>query len=588
MNGIKRRQKIVWIMIMALMLTIFLIACSNNNEGTGTESDNETKTTTDSNTTEPAPAPEPKPEPEPAADVAKEEFEQVTLTFLHNWNGGNVVPENVDDNPVTKVIREKTGVTLHGINVTQNETERVNMMFATQDFPDIYAGPAWAGGGEIESTLKGAQEGQLVDLTPYLKQYPNLAVSVAEDKVPSHMWARYFNPANFDGSSYMLYSGNPSTPEDVKDWLYNQYVRKDIAEAVGIDPQSVHTPDEFYNFLKAIKDGGFEENGQSVMPLGGFHGGWALDIMNKMFFNGASGWVFRDDGTVKFDFMIDERMKAILYIRKLVSEGLIDPEAFVQSRAIADEKAVQGRLAVLSAHYYSIYDTIRPFTDAHPEAQYVPVGPLNDASGDPFKTRLVGQGGTVIGIPHTSKNADAAARVLNFLFSDEGALLANYGIEGVHYDMVDGIPSMKEEWLIKQQEDPDTLRNEGIGIYGGLTGPSRTFSLFGGELGHQYDPKFELIAEYTKIIRPEGIELAEGYDPGIFARTHEKWEQIKPITDGLTDIIKQAYYATSDKEAMNIINSTREQLKKAGIEEVEAALTEAAKEIDFRTYASAN
>jgi len=577
MKGLPPKHQTFRGFIAALILSIFLTACTGGgSSGDQAVSDNDS-----------AAEPTAETNADPAASDG-EPLEQVTLKYLHNWNGANVIPDDMFNNPVAKVIREKTGVSIEIINVTQNETERVNMMFATQDFPDIYAGPAWAGGGEIESTLKGAQENQLVDLTPYLEQYPNLAVSVAKENVPPHMWERYFNPDNFGGKSYMLYSVNPSSPADVKDWLYNQYVRKDIAEAIGIDPQSVRTPDDFYNFLKAIKDGGFEENGQPVIPLGGFHGGWAIDIMNKMFYNGASGWVFDENGNAHFDFMIPERVEAILYIRKLVEEGLIDPEAFVQSRAIADEKAVQGRIAVLSAHYYSIYDTIRPFVDARPEAEYVPVGPLNDASGDPFKTRLVGQGSNVIAIPHTSKNPDAAARLLNFLFSDEGQLLAKYGIEGVHYDMADGYPVAKKEWIEKQKEDPNALRNEGIGIYANLTGPNKTFSLLGGEFGHQHDPKFELIEEYTKIIRPNGIELAEGYDPGIFARQHEKWEQLKPITDGLTDIIKQAYYARSDEEAMQIINATREQLERAGIREVEAALTEAAKEIEFRTYASAN
>ncbi|MBW7454441.1 extracellular solute-binding protein [Paenibacillus sepulcri] len=574
MKGQKKRGKSFSLLAIALLLAAST-ACTNNSS-----TNNTTNSPPNSTAGENQNAPD-----------DGNQFEDVTLTLLTNWNGGNTAPEDEENNPVAKVIKEKTGVTLKIIEVTQNEIEKVNTIFATQDLPDIYTGPAWAGGGEMEAILKAAKENQLVDLTPYLQKYPNLAATVEEKNVPPHMWARYFDPANFDGKSYMLYSQMAAKPEDLRDWLYGQYVRKDIAAQIDIDPQSVHTPDDLYNYLKAIKDANLTSNGQSVIPMGAFHGGWALDIINKMFYSSSGGFSFDSEGKAQYTFMTQGQMDYILYMQKLLQDGLIDPEAFVQSDALAQEKVAQGRYGVLSAHYYAIYDATRSFVNAHPEAELETLGPLNDINGDPYKAQLISQGSDVVAITKKSKNPDAAARVLDFLMSDEGYLLTHYGVEGMHYDLVDGKPVAKPEWVTKMQEDPvNALVNEGINAgYANVSGAKRMFSQLGGEFGYQVDPRTKLVEEITKTLRPNGVELAEGYDPGVFAQSQQQWEQIKPIADKLADVNKQAFYAKTEEEARSIVDAARKQLEAAGIHEIEKAMNDAvaAGTIKFRAYNTA-
>ena len=71
------------------------------------------------------------------------------LKILHNWNGSNGSDAIT---PVEEVIKEKTGVTLEWEYTKGSETEKVNQIFATQDLPDIYTGPAW--GGELDGIIK--------------------------------------------------------------------------------------------------------------------------------------------------------------------------------------------------------------------------------------------------------------------------------------------------------------------------------------------------------------------------------------------------------------------------------------------------
>ncbi|MGO4374048.1 ABC transporter substrate-binding protein, partial [Paenibacillus sp. MCAF20] len=165
---------------------------------------------------------------------------EVTLRVLHNWNGST--GSEVDMTPVEEVIKEKTGVTVEWEYTTGSETEKVNAIFATQDLPDIYTGPAW--GGELDGIIKAANEGQLVDFSDKLDKYPNLAKSIAKENVPPALYEKAIDA--YDGKKYLLLQNQPATDADGIDWLYGFYVRKDIAAQIGVDPQSVKTKDDFY------------------------------------------------------------------------------------------------------------------------------------------------------------------------------------------------------------------------------------------------------------------------------------------------------------------------------------------------------
>jgi putative aldouronate transport system substrate-binding protein len=98
------------------------------------------------------------------------------------------------------------------------------------------------------------------------------------------------------------------------------------------------------------------------------------------------------------------------------------------------------------------------------------------------------QGDNIAAITKKTKDVDAALRVMDFLASDEGWMLTHYGIEGTHYDMVNGKPVPKKEWADKFAADPTgaIMQNQGFGFvnspYGNLTGLRRTFSLGNGEI----------------------------------------------------------------------------------------------------------
>src|SRR5690625_1046295 len=170
----------------------------------------------------------------------------ITLKVLLNWNGaGGNRPEDPFNNPIAKKVKEETGVLLEYEYTNESEVEKLTQVLATGEYPDIYVGPAW--GKEAELMLEAGNEGILHDLTPYIEEYQSLADVVNPENMSPALYDNYFSKQ--EGGQYLLHSEYPATEEDVKDWLYGLYVHKDIADELGVDPQSITTPDDLYDFL---------------------------------------------------------------------------------------------------------------------------------------------------------------------------------------------------------------------------------------------------------------------------------------------------------------------------------------------------
>lgn len=488
-----------------------------------------------------------------------------TLKILHNWNGSGGSDNGIT--PIEEVIKEKTGVTLEWEYTKGSETEKVNQIFATQDLPDIYTGPAW--GGELDGIIKAAKEGQLVDLSDKLDNYPNLAKSIAEENVPPALYEKAINA--YEGKKYLLLQNQPATNEDGIDWLYGFYVRKDIAEKVGVDPQSVVTKEDFYAFLKKIKDANLQENGQPVFPLGGFSNGWAVGIGNTMFYSGAS-YVDKGDGSLEHSFFTPGYEEYMLFYRKLLAEGLLDPDVFTQTDPIAKEKINQGRIAILAAHYPAILDASKEYVTSHPGSDYISVGPLERADVDPNRPVDLGiQGNNVTVITKSCQGAcvDAALKFLDYMASDEGFMLARYGVQGVHWDMKDGKPVANQEWFEKFAADQSGKVRKSVGIGIGLeslTGLDRINSYAGGDIWADQD-RLDAMDHARKILRPNGIQVITAYNPGDVITNAPEWEMLKPSMDRMGDAWKEAVFAKSDEAAMSIINELRDQLRNTGYDQ---------------------
>ncbi|MBW7459752.1 ABC transporter substrate-binding protein, partial [Paenibacillus sepulcri] len=230
----------------------------------------------------------------------------------------------------------------------------------------------------------------------------------------------------------------------------------------------------------------------------------------------------------------------------------------------------QGRVAVLAAHYPAILDASKEYLKTHPGSEYIPLGPLERAGAEPDRPADLGiQGNNVTVITKKAKNVDAALRLLEYLASDEGTLLVRYGVQGVHWDMVDGKPVAKKEWFDKFMADTTGKLKKNEGLTDGfesLGGQDRTISLGAGDIWADQD-RIAIMDKARKILRPNGISVISAYNPGDAVSNSPQWETLKPSMDQIGDVWKTAIFAKSDDAALKVINDLRGQMNKTGYPE---------------------
>ena len=72
-------------------------------------------------------------------------FDDVQLKMLVCWNGGFNTADDQYNNEVAAAIRDKIGVTVEFEGIMMSEAEKLNMMFASGDMPDMINAPSWGG-----------------------------------------------------------------------------------------------------------------------------------------------------------------------------------------------------------------------------------------------------------------------------------------------------------------------------------------------------------------------------------------------------------------------------------------------------------
>ena len=206
----------------------------------------------------------------------------------------------------------------------------------------------------------------------------------------------------------------------------------------------------------------------------------------------------------------------------------------------------------------------------------MPLGPIINMDGEPYnnagvKSRGVG-GGTVYIISAQTKYPEKVMEFLNFMNSEEGMLLQRYGIEGVHYTMVDGKPRLTDEWLQKYNEDPNALKKEGIDLYP-FSRKNANLSKYG-EVVYGVDPNGD--EGYNKAVEAAPYTFVDDvYSLNYIATRYDKWDEIQTLMQtGDGGLMAKARFAATEEEAWEYINQSRAVYERGGIKEFEAWMTE--------------
>lgn len=503
---------------------------------------------------------------EETAQAGPQKYDDVKLKMLICWNGGFKTATDQYNNEVATAIREKTGVTVEFEGIMMSETEKLNLLFASGDMPDMINAPYWGGNaGETAVIKKAASEGRLLPIGDLLPNYPNLANAYDIGIVSQSYLENDLDFKGFDGKRYILPQETPGDTEDVTNWAYGVFVRGDVPKELGIDPTTIKTADDLYNFMVKAKEHGFKDvNGNDTIVATTYHNGWdysgyAINYATKKF----SDYRKQADGTYTHKALSDEWMNSNLFIWKLVNQGLLDVECFKQTDAQADEKVGNGTALFASAQYGVVINSTKltGLYSSKPEMRYIPVGPMTYSDGQPFvQLEQNGRGGSpAIVFPTTCSNIEAAMTYLDYVNSEEGARLCQYGIEGDTYAMnSDGKPRLNSDILARKAAGDssvdDELRAKGISyILGRTLQADKRFTWWGEINAGDADAAPPEMTEY-KLARP--IERKDGYPLNGLVINFEKYDTVKKFAfEGTTeeDYKQRAFFADTEAEAKAIL-----------------------------------
>ncbi len=344
---------------------------------------------------------------------------------------------------VWQEVAKKTNISLKGViaKSNSNEQEAFNNMLASGKLADIIG---YVDASEIE---KLGRDGGMIALNDLIKQHaPNIQKVLDTD-------AKFKQSAvSLDGNIYQI----PKNQELLTAEFW--WVRQDWLNKLNLKAPT--TVDELYKVLTAFRNDDPNGNGKKdEIPLFDRAGNKMPD--EYLYLWDSSTEFYPRDGKIVFEPMEENFKTGVKNIVKWYKEGLIDPEIFTRGPKSRDI-LLSGNLGGATHDWTSAgnYNDTLPATI--PNFEMKAIAPPADQNGKVIErtTRYPGAGW---GISSQCKDPVAAIKFMDYMFSEEGDTLMNWGIEGETYTVnADGTKKYTDTVMKSEQTPIGYLRSQGI------------------------------------------------------------------------------------------------------------------------------
>ncbi len=340
------------------------------------------------------------------------------------------------ENVVSRAITERTGVDINFVVPQGNEENKLESLMDSDTLPDLLTIGWWE--PQIQEMV---DKGQVYALNELADLYDPAFYEVTSAQVRDWYTLSDGNIYGYPNSSY--------TPEDVEthdNIASNQtfLVRKDIYEAIGSPDMS--TPEGFYDAVVKAAEMYPEVDGKPLIPVGGHEFEVDGSVSFGQFLQNFLAVPYEKDGE-KYDRNMDpEYLTWMKMFRQLGSEGYLANDIFVDQRMQISEKIEEGRYFCMIYQRTDMADQQKAIYGKDPSRIYIAVdGPRNSAGDDPVLPVNGIVGWTLTFVSKNCKDPEKAIKLLDYLMSEEGQMMTYLGVEGVTYDLVDGVPVVREE-----------------------------------------------------------------------------------------------------------------------------------------------
>lgn len=372
------------------------------------------------------------------------------------------------DTPIGKVIKDKFNIDFQfvpyppGNNVKQNW----NLMLAGGNYPQIIYSKC-----ECNDVFKKyVQAGDVIQLDKYLKEMPNFQ-KLYKKSIP--YWK-----LNTGGK---LYNWDSFLPQDKENWLEHNdiLIRGDILQEAGYPtPPKLLTEDQYVKLLAdAIKKHPTTNGKKTIVMVAPFGESWGMaGIAPILYEKGydvqvANAAVIWNQKSEKWEdmFLNPYTKESFQFLNKLYRAGALDPESFTDKSAQVQEKLNSGR--ALAAWYVTWFQGSANQAlekSNHQNLEYVSLPIMSKGAvenGEKYWTPLQStRPFDRVWITNKAKHPERIIQLLDWASSDEGQILLQSGIKGVHYTIKDGKRVPTKAYLDGMKNDPNYGIKQGFGL----------------------------------------------------------------------------------------------------------------------------
>ncbi len=399
-------------------------------------------------------------------------------------------PVYKEDWPVEQEARALTNIHLKDVTVGANmrtdsentgKTEALNLMLASGTIPDI------VGSSRIKDFVNQyGPEGAFLPLNDLIDEHaPNLKKFFEEKPdIKAALSAA-------DGNMYYI----PYLPDGKYGRAY--FIRYDWLDALGLKPPE--TVEEFEKTLRAFKTQDPNGNGEAdEVPY--FARQWP-ELLRLV-----TLWDGRSSGSDTYhDFMVENNeiqhpyagegyREGIKNIARWYADGLIDAEIFTRGSS-SREFLLSENLGGATHDWFastSGYNRLSSEIDGFAFKAFAPPASISGKRIEEHRRIPIKPDGWAIG--GTNKHPVETIKYFDFWFTEKGRRLANFGAEGVQYDMVDGKAIFKDSVLNSDEPVNNQLYAVGAQLQ-----------------GRGYFQDYDYEAQWSNKFALEGIAL---YDEG--------------------------------------------------------------------------
>ncbi|WP_282939771.1 extracellular solute-binding protein [Paenibacillus sp. RC67] len=297
------------------------------------------------------------------------------------------------------------------------------------------------------------RSGMFWEIGPYLQFYPNLKT----------LNKSILNESSVQGKIYALYAERPASRQGVilrKDWLDRLHLKEPT------------TTEELFQVLKQFTNNDPDGNGVKdtigIADRGDLTYG-AFKTLSS-YFGTPNNWGIQDGALVP-EFKTKEYLDTMNFMKRLVSENMMNKDFAVTSKQIQRYMLINGKAGGYigsMADAPRLQNELRKFD---PKAELTLVNRIRGPKGEGVWSNP-GFSGVFLFSKKAIKNEEELRNILAFFDRSMGPDVSNllqYGIEGKHYELVEGQVSITA--AMNQLRDTDVLPLTSL-VIAGMNNPN--------------------------------------------------------------------------------------------------------------------